>query len=257
MTGWKKLLKLLLLSLLVAFGSSAVAHAACSTNPNLQACSGGYGVNETHFGSGGVLNACSTSYCSDQTAGDLTVGKTCSAGYCAQTGSDASRMPYLQLVVGNTNVNLGVLKTGSTGTATTTFSVKAYLASGYVVQVVGSPPSNGAYTLSPIATSGTKSHPGVEQFGINLAANTAACGAPANFGANPAQAPDSTFSFGTAMPDYATCGVFKYVNGGQIAYSNSSSGETDYTISYIANISDVTPGGTYITNQTIVATATY
>lgn len=236
---------------------AAVQAASCATNQDQQSCSSSYGVSETHFGSGSVNDACSTTYCADQTAGDLNVGKTCSTSFCAQTGSDTDRMPFLQMIVNTTNVDLGVLKTTSTGIGTATFSVKAYLASGYGVQVVGSPPTNGAHALTPITNSAVQSTVGQEQFGINLVANTTACGAPANFGANQVQIPNSSFSFGGPTAFYGSCGYFKYVNGDTIAYSTSSSGETDYTISYIANISDVTPGGTYTTDQTLVATATY
>jgi hypothetical protein len=102
-------------------------------------------------------------------------------------------------------------------------------------------------------TSPTASVAGSEQFGINLVHNTS----PASFGANPVQVPSSAFSFGAAAPGYNTPNQYKYVPGDTIAYSNSSSGETDYTISYIYNISVITPGGTYGFNDVLVATATF
>jgi hypothetical protein len=133
------------------------------------------------------------------------------------------------------------------------------LASGYIVQTVGSSPTNNAvspHSLNALTGGGTSS-PGTEQFGINLVANTTGCGAPANFGAAPVQIPDSTFSFGAAASGYNTCGTFKYNNGDTIASSSKSSGETDYTISYLFNISSTTPDGFYTFNQSIVATSTY
>jgi len=98
---------------------------------------------------------------------------------------------------------------------------------------------------------------GTEQFGINLRQNTVGCGAPANFGADPVQVPDNTFSFGTTAANYNTCGQFKYTKGDTVALSSKSSGETDYTISFIYNISDVTPNGEYVYNGTLVAPSTY
>jgi hypothetical protein len=57
----------------------------------------------------------------------------------------------------------------------------------------------------------------------------------------------------TVTAGYNTCGLFKYVKGDTIASSSKSSGETDYTISYIFNISPTTPGGTYSMNHVLVA----
>jgi hypothetical protein len=94
---------------------------------------------------------------------------------------------------------------------------------------------------------------GTEQFGINLRANTS----PATFGAEPVQVPDGTFSFGTVASGYSTVNQYRYVKGETIASSGRSSGETDYTISYIMNISSVTPGGTYTMDHNLVATATF
>jgi hypothetical protein len=149
-----------------------------------------------------------------------------------------------------------VLSTGHASYTTGTFSVKAYLASGYTVVNATPGPQYATHTLANMPTPAT-SAPGTEQFGINLVANTTGCSAPNNFGANPVQAPDSTFGFGQVAGGYDTCGQFKYNNGDAIAYSNSSSGETDYTISYLFNISPVTPAGEYHLNHVLVATATF
>jgi hypothetical protein len=102
-------------------------------------------------------------------------------------------------------------------------------------------------------TTPTISSVGTEQFGINLVANTA----PTTFGANPSQAPDASFSFGQAAAGYDTPNYFKYVTGDTIAYSNKSSGETDYTISYLFNVSNATPGGQYTLHHVLVATSTF
>lgn len=245
-TKYKKYKSLLLLIVLIA--------ASCTSGVKaLQASSATYGVDEAFFGSGGQLNACSTTYCSNQTAGDLGVGKSSSASYQVQAGSDVTdRTPYLEFVINNTNIDLGTLTTATTATATATFYVKTYLAGGYVVQNSSPGPQNDGYTMHTLSTP-TGSSIGNEQFGINLVANTN----PATFGAGPNQAPDSTFSFGQVASGYNTANFYKYVDGDIVAFSNSSSGETDYTISYIYNISNVTPGGTYILKHDLVATSTY
>lgn len=241
-----------ILALLIGIRPSA--QAAC--DPNAQSCSTNYQVNETYFGNGGELNACSSSYCSKQAAGELGVGNPSSTNYQARAGFNTDRAPYLEFIVTNTNTNLGVLTPGVTATTTGTFSVKTYLASSYAVTTMSDPPQNGSYNLTALS-SPTASNSSQEQFGINVVANTLGCGAPANFGANPVQVPDSTFSFGAAASGYNTCGLFKYHKGDIIAQSSKSSGETDYTISYIFNVTSVTPGGTYTFRHILVATSTF
>ena len=114
----------------------------------------------------------------------------------------------------------------------------------------------GSYHLHNLTTA-TASNNTTEQFGMNLVANTTICGAPANFGSSPQQIPSPTFGFGQAASGYNTCGLFQYNNGDTIAQSTKSSGETDYTISYIFNVTPVTPGGTYTFYQVLVATSTF
>jgi hypothetical protein len=76
-------------------------------------------------------------------------------------------------------------------------------------------------------------------------------------GSDPVQVPSSSFSFGAAAANYNTACNFTYNNGDTVAQSTQSSGETDFTISYLFNISSITPGGTYTMNQSLVATSTF
>ena len=251
----KKLVYTLVLSFLLSFGFMGYSSAACVSG--VQACSSSYAVTHAFFGSGGSLDStCSTSYCAKQALGETGVGLTSSPNYQAQAGFNVYRSPYLMMNVNTTNVSLGVLSSTTTATATATFSVEAYLASGYTVETIASPPTYETHTLSALTTP-TASSVGTEQFGINLVANTTACGAPANFGANPVQIPSSSYSYGQASTNYGTCGKFIYNSGDIIANSNKSSGQTNFTISYIANISNVTPAGVYTMNQDLVAIPTF
>ncbi len=220
-----------------------------------QSSSSHYSVDEVFFGSGGELNACSTNYCSKQSAGEMGSGRSASTNYTAQTGFNTDRAPFIAFNVTGGSTDLGVLSTGSTATATATFSVKTYLAGGYVVQTASDPPTN-TLPNSPMLhnlTSATASSAGTEQFGMNLVANTS----PTTFGANPIQVPDSSFSFGNAAAGYNTANLFKYVKNDTVASSTKSSGETDYTISYIFNISNVTAAGEYQFHHVLVATSTF
>lgn len=218
-----------------------------------QSESANYRVNEVFFGSGGELNACSTNYCSKQSAGESAVGNTASTNFQAQGGYNTDRQPYIEFTVSNTNVDLGLLTATSTKTATATFSVKSYLSHGYVVVNASDPPSNNNYVMQGITGPSVPSAIGTEQFGINLVANTS----PVTFGANPLQLPDNTFSYGSVVGDYGIPGNFKYAKGDTVATSTKSTSYTQYTVSYLFNVSNVTPGGTYVLHHVLVATATY
>ena len=246
------ILRTSLLTVLVAalfvIGISTFAYAAQSSSTN-------YSVDEAFFGAGGELNVCSTSYCAKQAAGEMGVGRTSSTNYSAQSGFNTFRTPSLTFSVTGGSADLGVLSTGATSRTTNTFSVKSYLAGGYVVQTVSDPPTTsgvGSHMLTNL-TSQTAASAGTEQFGINLVANTL----PASFGADPVQVPDASFSFGAAASGYNTANVYKYVKGDVVAESLKSSGQTDYTISYIYNISSLTQAGTYAFNHILVATSTF
>lgn len=244
--GRLKIKILILLVLSTIFGLPAWARAQTP-------CSGNYCATETFFGTGGELNACSAgTYCAKQSAGETGVGSTASTSYKAQAGFNTTDAPFLEFGVTSSGVDIGTLTTASATTTTSTFYVRAYLASGYSVITVSDPPKNGAYTMAALSSQ-TASSPGSEQFGINLKANTN----PVIFGADPSQFPDSSFGFGFAAPGYDTANNYKYVKNDVIAKSNSSSGRTDYTISYIFNISSITPGGTYTFTQDLVAVATF
>lgn len=260
MTAWKQIQKSLLLCLLVALGITGVANA-------VQSSSSSYGVDETQFSSGGVLNSCSTTYCTNQTLGELGVGNISSTnGQVLSGGIVTDRQPYIEFVItGPTTIDVGTLTSASTHVASTSFRIKTYLAGGGYKIVNASPgPLNNNY-LMHLLNSPTPPSIGNEQFGINLVANSCPSNAPTTglgscsggFGADPVQVPDSSFSNGAVAAGYNTTNSYKYVNGDTIASSSTSSGETDFTVSYMFNISDVTPGGTYIFNHVLVATSTY
>jgi hypothetical protein len=219
-----------------------------------------YSVDEVFMGAGGELNACSANYCSKQSAGEVAAGNAAATAFRTQAGFNTDREPYLAFSVASSSTDLGTLSTLGTATTTGTFAVKTYLSNGYVITTASdAPTSNGLQHIMSSPSSPTASAIGTEQFGINLVANTTAgpCNAPANFGANPVQVPDNTFSFGDVDPDYAQCGKFMYLKDDVIASSTRSTGETDFTISFIYNISPLTSNGEYTYNGVFVATSTY
>lgn len=223
-----------------------IAAYAQSSSPN-------YKVEETFFGTGGELDASSPNYQAKQTAGELVAGNTSSANYQAFAGFNTTDEPYLEFVVTGANIDLGYLGTGSVSSATGVFSVRAWQAHGYSITTESDPPTNSqsGYMLSALSTP-SPSSPGTEQFGINLVDNSSP-----DVGANLQQIPDGSFSSGEVATGYDTANSFKYAKGDTIALSNESTSITQYTISYIFNISDITPSGEYVFAHNLVATGTY
>jgi hypothetical protein len=220
-----------------------------------EATSPGYKVDQIFMGTGGELNACSsgsTGYCAKQSAGEIAAGHAAGTLFSTRAGFNTDREPYIAMSVATSGQDLGTLSTAATATTTATFAIKTYLAHGYVVRLASDPPTAANHTLAAPSTPQSPAI-GTEQFGINLVANNS----PITFGDPPVQVPDNTFSFGTVATDYATPDFYKYVKGDVIAESNRSSGQTDYTISFIYNISNLTPNGEYVFNGELVAVSTY
>lgn len=220
--------------------------------PVFAVSSNSYQIQEDFVGGGGNARSTSNSYISQDAIGGAAAGDAAGTAYRTQSGTPTTPDPTLTMSVDTSSVNMGALSTSLTRTGTATFSVLNYTSYGYIVQTIGSPPNNGAYTLSGMASTAA-SAVGTEQFGINLKANTS----PATFGAEAQQIPSNAFSFGTAATGYNTANQFKYVAGNTIASAPKSSGKTTYTISYIINMSNNTPGGSYSGKQTLVVTGTY
>ena len=201
-----------------------------------------------------MTGSSSPSYVLGASVGDVGVGNSTSGNYQVNGGSVTTADPSLTFSVGGGNQNFGAFSPTSTATATATFQVTDYTSYGYVVEVTGDPPSYRNHTLPAMGTDalGGPQSPstGIEQFGMNVVANTA----PKSFGANPDH---GQFGFGSAATNYATPNKYRYVDGEIIASAPKSSGTTTYTISYIVNVNSLTPGGDYKSNQVLICIATY
>ncbi len=232
-----------------------------------QSSSTNYKIEETFFGTGGEVDANSTSYKARQSAGALGVGNTSSTNYDAVLGSVTPSEIFLEILVTGPDVDLGVLTSATPkyassqgGACNCTFYVRSYLSSNYVVITASQPPtSENSVSLTAKTTQGAPSgSTGVEEFGINLVANTS----PGTFGSNPSNDPDSTFADGQAATGYEVTNQYKYVAGDTIARSqatagNQAVGKTNYTISYIAKAKPTTSAGTYKMLHDIVVVATF
>lgn len=235
-----------------AAGAAAVLLAfAAGPLASAQSSSDNYQINEFFFGGGGELDAASGNYRAKQSAGELVVGNSGSANYQFQGGFNTSDEPLLEVFVDGGTYDMGVLDAAVVHSAAAIFSVRNYLSSGYEIILSGQPPDYQGHALSPMAALAA-SNPGTEQFGVNLAANTN----PA-VGADPVQYPDNTFSFGSAVAGYDTPDMFKFADGGTVAFSPASTGQTTYTLSMIANITKTTPAGQYTGHLNVIVTPTF
>lgn len=240
--GIKRTLLSLVLAVVPMAGVAGLA-AAQSTSPN-------YRVDEYYFGTGGELDASSQNYRAKQSAGELGVGNTKSSSYQAQVGFNTTDVPMLEVAV-NGDVDFGILDTETTAIGTANIQVRTYLASGYNMIIAGPAPTYAGKALNSPSMP-TAAQPGTEQFGINLVDNSSP-----NIGTNPEQVPDNTFSFGLPTANYITPNEFMYQDGDTVAHSNSSSGQTNYTLSMIANMSNATPAGRYTTGLSVVVVAAF
>lgn len=232
---------------LFAAAMTALATPAQAINSN------SYQIDEDFVGGGGSIDSSSSNYRSQDSIGATAVGDAgTTTGTKTQSGATTTNDPTLEFSVSTSSISLGNLLPSQAATATASFSVRNYTSYGYIVQVLGTPPKITSHTLSA-PSSPTAAAAGTEQFGINLAANTS----PTTLGSAPQQVPDASYSFGAAVTGYNTANQYKYVSGDTIASAPKSSGQTTYTISYIANISTNTPQGQYSTSHQLICTGTY
>lgn len=212
--------------------------------------SANYKFDESVVGGGGLIQSGSANYQVSESFGESAEGDSASSSYQFSASNKTTADPYLAFSVNSSSANFGSFSPASAATATATFQVSNYTSYGYVVQILGTPPtSSSGHVITAMASTGT-STPGAEQFGLNLVANTS----PVSFGANPAQ---TIFGVGVAATNYDTANQYRYVSGETIATSLKSSGITTYTISYLVNVSSLTPGGQYSSNQTLICVGTF
>lgn len=226
----------------------AIAHADTIESPN-------YKFDESTLGPGGIVPSSSANYQVIQSVGDTAVGNSASggSGHQINAGSLTTADPSLAFSINNGSPTFGTFSATETATATTTFSVSNYTSYGYIVEIVGDPPVNSGHTIPGMPTSGPSAI-GEEQFGINLVKNPDFCGAGCDLGADPDH---GQFGFGSAAANYDTPNQFRFVSGETIASAPKSSGVTTYTISYIVNVGNLTPGGQYSSYQSLICVATY
>ncbi|MEO6109594.1 MAG: hypothetical protein ABIP50_01105 [Candidatus Saccharimonadales bacterium] len=232
----------LVVTLLGVVTTSSVAFAADPKSTNFR-------LSESSVGSGSNVQSSSANFKATDIIGDISVGNSNSGSFQVNSGQKTPSDPNLAVSITSGAISFPAFSPLTSSVAIATFSVLNYTSYGYVVQIAGTAPTNNAKVL-PSLSSNTASTIGVEQFGINLVANTS----PSSVGANPN---NYQYGFGGAAPNYSTPNSFRYVPGETIALASKSSGITDYTITYLVNVAALTPGGQYSSNQTLIVTGTY
>ena len=210
-----------------------------------------YLLRESVVGGSGYDYSQSANFQSLLSSGVLGTDTSTGTNYQVNNGPQTTDDPALSFAVDTPTIDFGAFSAGSATVATSTFEVSDFTSYGYIVQIVGSAPTDSVsgHVIAGMSTTGT-SQTGTDQFGINLVANTS----PVSVGANPDH---GQFGFGSASSNYGTANNYRYVSGETIASAPKSSGLTVYTISYLVNVSSLTPAGQYVTNQTIICTGTY
>ncbi len=232
-----------------------------------QSSSTNYRVEESYFGSGGQVDANSTNYRARQSTGSLGSADISSPNYRAVAGFNTPSEPFLEAGVTGADIDFGTLAANApsfassqAGACNCTFYVRSYLSSSYAVITASAPPTsenNRVFAAKSVLGSASTTE-SVEEFGINLVANTA----PGSIGAAPVNVPDNSFADGKIATGYDTTNQYKYNNGDTIATSpatagNQGIGQTNYTVSYIIKPSTITPAGQYTMRHVIVAVATF
>lgn len=243
MRNVRQFLRVILVVAVVTITGANLAFAQTSSSPS-------YKMVESDFGAVDNKQNCSGSYCARVSLGSGDFYKSMSANgtlFSPLLSTD----PVLEMITTPDTEDLGELATSKTSTKTMIIKVRSYLSDGYTLQIVGTAPKYGSHTLNTPATP-ENSQVGKEQFGINLVANTSP-----NIGSNPLQVPSDQISFGVVSDDYKTANKFMYRSGDMVASSSVATGQTEYKLSIIVNISSNTPAGDYKGNYSAVVTSKF
>lgn len=228
--------------LLLVFSMPAFTSAQSPQSSNFR-------FDEGVIGTGGMLQSNSANYTARGATGDIGIGNSQSTNFQVNSGTNTTPDPTLTFAVLTSNANFGTFSPTTTTTASASFAVINYTTYGYVVQLIGGDLKNGTHTIPGMSTT-SPPQTGIEQFGVNLVANTT----PSSFGANPN---NGQFGQGSVTGNYGTPNEFRYITGETIALATKNSGQTIYTMSYVVNVAQLTPGGEYTSDQTLVVTGTY
>lgn len=143
--------------------------------------------------------------------------------------------------------DMGQLSAQTTLAAQSQMAVGTNASGGFAITANGPPPSAGTSVIdAPEVPTG--SIPGINQFGINLVANSTP-----QVGGDP----EGTWANAITTPDYGMPNKYKYVPGDVVAYSPNVSLMKKFTVSYILNSSEDLQPGVYSTTITYIASGRF
>jgi hypothetical protein len=189
----------------------------------------------------------SGNYISQEAVGEMGTQESRSASYIMDPGfwSVVGDEAVLTFNITKNSANLGTLSKTIVKADTATFNAATTAKSGYVISFYGNSLSGSSHTITPLSSLAGSS-PGNEQFGFNLRQNS-----------NPTIGNDPTGGQGQAATGYNTPDSYKFNSGDAIAQATQPSVYTNYTASFISNISATSNAGDYSANLTVVATGRY
>jgi len=143
--------------------------------------------------------------------------------------------------------DMGELAPDSTLTAQSQMAVGTNATGGFAITANGTSPAAGTNVITA-PTTPTASKQGVNQFGINLVANS-----------EPAVGhdPEGAFANGIPSPGYDDPNHYKYTSGDVVAFSPNVSLVRKFTVSYILNSSENLHPGVYTTTITYIASGRF
>jgi len=156
--------------------------------------------------------------------------------------------PTLTLAISSATVALGIISTAGPSTGSHTVQVSTNASGGFLLTYNGPTLTSGSNT---IAADGTQATPAniTAGFGINMVKNTIpSVGANVVQNAGTCQAP---------APDYGNANKFSYFIITTNLTNQITPADCTYTVSYVADISAVTPAGAYSTAITYVASGSF
>lgn len=187
-------------------------------------------------------------------------------GFALQTAQDLSVQAYVQesltfcvgatatancASVGSGTIDLGtgsgcdILSTSNVCTGTSEMRASTNANSGYSITYNGTTFAGPSDTITAIGSTPAASSPGTKQFGLAGTAKSGGSGAWNTTGTN--------YDFGANGGDYA------YVTGSPqvIAAASAATAETDYTVTYAANVDNTTKPGKYTATINYVCTGLF
>lgn len=188
---------------------------------------------DTFDAGGGLTN--SSGFKVDSNLSDFNASQSESANFGQKIAfSGIEGEPTVGFSVQTVSLDFGELSSKITRYVTHTFSAYTNAKEGYTIKVYGQSLHSADYTIDVIGSTAASISIGSEQFGLNLVRNTLP-----DLGADPVG------GIGVAAANYNEVNKFAFNSGDTIAYAESYSYQTNFTVTAIVNIADDTPAGAY------------